>query len=267
MNDFLAQMAAASAERAARVPSFTDSDFEKPLAVLAPDAFDIIAEIKERSPAEGGLASDAFDRVTRARHYARGGAVAISVLTEPSRFDGSLAHLAEVAAALPDTPIMRKDFLVDPCQVSEARAAGASGVLLIVAMLADDALRTMLDRAAGHGMFVLLEAFDRDDLERTRRMLNDDDRQRAAEGGLLFGVNTRNLRTLDVDSDRLRELAPELPEGIHVAESGLHTPADAALAAGCGYTMALVGTALMRADDPAGLIAAMKDAGSASFAA
>lgn len=267
MSDFLAQMAAASAERAARVPAYRDSDFDKPLAVLEPDAFDVIAEIKERSPAEGGLAPRAFDRVARARQYAGGGAAAVSVLTEPSRFDGALAHLSEIAAALPQTPVMRKDFLVDPGQVSEARAAGASGVLLIVAMLDDGVLRSMLDRAAGHGMFVLLEAFDRGDILRTRDILNDEDRQRAADGRLLFGVNARNLRTLGVDQAQLRDLAPELPAGIRVAESGLHTPEDAGRAASFGYTMALVGTALMRAADPAGLIAAMKEAGTASLAA
>lgn len=267
MSDFLEQMAALSAERADRAARLVDADFDRPVVPLAPDAFDIIAEIKSRSPAEGELATRTHDRVAQAGHYAQGGAAAISVLTEPSRFDGALAHLEEIATALPHVPVMRKDFLVDPVQILEARAAGASGVLLIVAMLSDALLRAMLDVANEHAMFVLLESFDITDLERTRALLSDDDRERAADGQLLFGVNTRNLRTLEVDPDRLRELATALPDGISVAESGLHTPDDAATVSRYGYSMALVGTALMRASDPAGLIAAMKEAGIASRAA
>jgi indole-3-glycerol phosphate synthase len=158
MSDFLQQMAKLSAERAGAVGRIHAGDLDKPVATLQLGAFDIIAEIKGRSPAEGELAGADLDRVGQARDYARGGAAAISVLTEPSRFDGALAHLEEVAAAVPDTPVMRKDFLVDPVQVSEARKAGASGVLLITAMLSDDKLRAMLDCAFELGMFVLLEA-------------------------------------------------------------------------------------------------------------
>ena len=167
-------------------------------------------------------------RATRARQYVDGGAAAISVLTEPSRFDGSLEHLEEVAAAVSGTPVMRKDFLVDPVQVLEARAAGASGVLLIAAMLDDSQLRSMLDCAAEHGLFVLLESFDDPDLARSSKLLdNPADRERAAAGQLLFGVNTRNLRTLHVDPQRLAKLAPALPAARCVAESGLHEAADA----------------------------------------
>ena len=267
MSDFLKHMSTLSAERAANVGSFNDGSFDRPLVQLSPDAFDIIAEIKDRSPAEGDLAPISDSRVTRAQEYVRGGAAAISVLTEPSRFAGDIGHLEEVAAAVSDVPVMRKDFLVDPVQILEARAAGASGVLLIVAMLDDDALRSMLDTAAEHGMFVLLEAFGRDDLQRIRQALNADDEQRVLNRQLLFGINTRNLRTLAVDPDRLRELAPELPDGVCVAESGLRTAVDVATIARCGYSMALVGTALMRASDPAGLIAAMKEAGKVGIAA
>ena len=193
-----------------------------------------------------------------------GGAAAISVLTEPSRFDGSLEHLEEVAAAVPGTPVMRKDFLVDPVQILEARSAGASGVLLIAAMLDDRQLRAMLDCAAEHGMFVLLESFDEVDLARSSGLLdNPADRERAGAGQLLFGVNTRNLRTLHVDPERLEKLAPALPAGRCVAESGLHNETDAAAVADLGYRLALVGTALMRSADPAGLVAAMRDAGKA----
>jgi indole-3-glycerol phosphate synthase len=261
MTDFLEQMAATSAERAARVGRFTAADLDKPLVPLALGAFELIAEIKERSPAEGALAGAGHDRSARARRYAEGGAAAISVLTEPTRFDGQLAHLEEVAAAVPGLPVMRKDFLVAPAQVLEARAAGASGVLLITAMLSDTSLRLMLDIAFEHGLFVLLESFDAADLVRLHDQLLERDFDEAGNGRLLFGVNTRNLRTLAVEPGRLEALGPELPDGPAVAESGLATPADAAAVAAAGYSLALVGTALMKSEDPAGLIAAMKRAG------
>jgi len=263
MSDFLQTMASHSAARAAAVSrSFSSSDFDKPLLPLELGTFDVIAEIKDRSPAEGDLSAGSSDRSVRAKSYAAGGAAAISVLTEPSRFDGDLAHLEEVVDAVPNTPVMRKDFLVDPVQILEARKAGASGVLLIAAMLGDAKLREMLDRAWEHGLFVLLEAFDEEDLRRTSMLLeNGVDVDRAENGQLLVGVNTRNLRTLEVDPDRLRNLAPALPRARCVAESGLLVPDDAARVAGWGYRLALIGTALMRSDDPAALVGAMRDAG------
>ena len=269
MSDFLKIMAANSAARAATVSAhFSSADFELPVVPLTPGRFDVIAEIKERSPAEGVLRSGDNDRVSRAKSYAAAGSLAISVLTEPSRFDGDIAHLAEVAAAVPATPVMRKDFLVEPVQVHEARKAGASGVLLIATMLSDRKLREMLDAAWQHGMFVLLETFDKDDLARSSTLLkNANDLDRVQSGQLLIGVNTRNLRTLEVDSERLRNLAPLLPAARCVAESGLAVAADAASVASYGYRAALVGTALMRSDDPASLIAEMREAGAARVAA
>lgn len=268
MSDFLATMANISAERAAAAGPFTAAQLDRPVAPLALGGFDVIAEIKDRSPAEGGLTGRGIDRASRARQYVDGGAAAISVLTEPSRFDGSLEHLQEVAAAVNGTPVMRKDFLVDPVQVLEARAAGASGVLLIAAMLDDRQLRAMLDCAAEHGLFVLLESFDEPDLARSSKLLdNPADCERADAGKLLFGVNTRNLRTLHVDPQRLAKLAPALPAARCVAESGLHDAADAATVAGLGYRLALIGTALMRSENPAGLVAGMRAAGAAGFAA
>ena len=264
MSDFLESMAMSSAERAAHVPAFTDADFDKPVVPLALDRFGVIAEIKRRSPAEGRLANGDSDLrkgdsdlSARARAYAAGGAAAISVLTEPSRFDGELAHMEAVTAAVPTTPVMRKDFLVEPVQVLEARKAGASGVLLITAMLGETKLQAMLDCAWEHGMFVLLESFDEEDLKRSANHLD-------GQGQLLIGVNTRNLRTLEVDGERLRNLAPMLPDAICVAESGQQTPDDAARVARWGYSMALVGTALMRSDDPTRLVAAMREAGAAA---
>jgi len=269
MSDFLQTMAEASTERAqAADPALRSAVFDKPVVPLQLGAFDVIAEIKDRSPAEGDLATQDSNRAEQAQRYAEGGATAISVLTEPSRFSGSLEHLEEVVAAVPGTPVMRKDFLVAPIQILEARKAGASGVLLIVTMLNDDRLREMLDCAWEHGMFVLLESFDSDDLLRVTRLLdNEADRRKADEGQLLIGVNTRNLRTLAVDSDRLEKLAPELPPARCVAESGLRTAQDAARVAALGYALALVGTALMRSDNPAELVMEMRTAGAEHFQA
>ena len=270
MSDFLQTMATHSAARAAAVStSFCSADFDKPVLPLRLGRFDVIAEIKDRSPAAGALNTAGSpgdsDRNSRAQSYAAGGAAAISVLTEPSRFDGELAHLEAVVAAVPGTPVMRKDFLVEPVQILEARKAGASGVLLITTMLTDNKLREMLDCAWEQGLFVLLESFDEDDLRRSSQLLdNAIDQEKAARGQLLIGVNTRNLRTLEVDPDRLANLAPALPAARCVAESGLLVPDDAARVARLGYRMALVGTALMRDDDPGALVTAMREAGAAA---
>ena len=268
MSDFLQTMAVASRKRAVAAGTVSATSSDKPALPLCFGEFDVIAEIKNRSPAEGELAGADSDRVGRARGYAEAGAAAISVLTEPSQFSGSLEHLAEVAAAVPDTPVMRKDFLVEPVQILEARNAGASGVLLIAAMLDDAKLGEMLDCAAEHDMFVLLESFSREDLQRTNSLLAKPDYKRRADAGqLLVGVNTRDLRTLHVDPDRLRDLAPLLPAARCVAESGLYVADDAARVAALGYRVALVGTALMRSSDPGALLEAMRAAGKAKVAA
>jgi len=266
MTDFLQSMADASRERAASLAgAYPESALQRPVFPLRLDSFDIIAEIKDTSPAEGALASGDADRRQRALDYADGGAAAISVLTEPSRFAGDLSHLEEVATAVAGfgLPVMRKDFLVDTRQVVEARACGASGVLLIAAMLKDAELASMLDCALELSLFVLLESFDTADLHRSTQLL---ERQRYADaasaGQLLVGVNTRNLRTLQVDPVRLEQLSSELPaDVIAVAESGQTTPDDVARVAEWGYSMALVGTALMRSPNPGELIAAMRAAG------
>ena len=266
MTDFLEKMAATSRARAAGLEQQLSADrLDLPVFPLRLDRFDLIAEIKDHSPAEGQLAVEGSSRKDRAVAYAEGGAAAISVLTEPERFAGSLAHLEQVVAAVSGlgVPVMRKDFLTDVRQVVEARAHGASGVLLIAAILDDAALESMLDCAYEFGLFVLLESFDRKDLARSSALLNDSRHaDRAAASQLLIGINTRNLRSLEVDPDRLATLAPSLPAGaVAVAESGLKTAADTARVAAQGYGMGLVGTALMRSDDPRCLIASMLDAG------
>jgi len=264
MSDFLKEMARSSAARAdAARRRYRSDELDRVARPLRRSTFDLIAEIKNRSPAEGDLSGRAGDRAERARTYAAGGAAAISVLTEPDRFAGDLSHLAEVVNAVDCVPVMRKDFIVDTVQVLEAKAAGASGVLLIAAMLDDRELASLLDSAFAHDLFVLLEAFDEDDLARIAALLGKPGyADRAAGDKLLVGVNTRNLRTLEVDAGRLAALAPLLPGGVAtVAESGLHAADDARTAASLGFQMALVGTALMRAPDPAAVIAGMLAAG------
>lgn len=263
--NFLAKMATASEQRVRKALRQESLDILRLRASKMPapqrmkigaTGFDIIAEIKLRTPSAGDLAADASEIATRARLYADAGAAAVSVLTEPDRFAGSLRHLELVSDALRGTgvPAMRKDFLVDPYQVWEARAAGAGGVLLILRMLDDEALAGMLAAASEAGLFVLLEAFDREDLIRSRRV--------AVTPGLLVGLNCRDLRTLEVEPGRFGELAGDFPEGPpRVAESGLDSTADVALVAELGYDLALVGSALMKSDAPAELLRSMLDAG------
>lgn len=262
MSDFLDTMATASAKRAAAFrDSFAGANYAAPVHPLRLQGFDLVAEIKDRSPAEGELVNATISRAERARLYAEAGAAAISVLTEPSRFAGSMEHLREVVDAVAGSgvPVMRKDFLVDESQLVEAREAGASGALLIAAMLPGERLQDMLDEAEAHGLFILLECFDATDVERVAALLTQErNRLRADAGDLLLGINTRNLRTLAVDTNRLATLAPSLPKGITcVAESGLHSADDAAAVCRLGYGVALVGTALMRAADPAELLRSM----------
>ncbi len=226
--------------------------------------FDLVAELKLRSPARGALGANAHDLEARVAAYARAGAAAVSVLTEPERFDGSLTHLARAAAALRPlgVPAMRKDFLVDPYQLYEARAAGAGGVLLIVSMVEPGRLVAMLEAAAELGLFVLLEAFDAADVSGARAAIET---WRGPPAHALVGVNSRDLRTLEVEPARLEALVGALPPAQpRVAESGLATPEDAARLARAGYTLALVGSALMTAPSPEALARAMIDAGRAA---
>jgi len=224
-------------------------------------AFDLIAELKLRSPALGQLAEAGTDRGARVATYAHAGACAVSVLTEPDRFGGSLEHLQQAAARLAPlgVPVMRKDFLVDPYQLYEARSAGAGGALLIVRMLTDVQLAEMLECAGSLGLFILLETFDEEEIDRAAAAIGA---ATAESGQLLIGINSRDLQTLEVVPERLGALASRLPSRWpRVAESGLETPDDAAAMARAGYDLALVGGALMRSPDPAGLLRQMLEAG------
>jgi len=211
-------------------------------------AFDVIAELKLRSPAVGELQSTTFDKHAQIQAYGRGGACAVSVLTEPEEFHGRLSDLEEAAAILRsfDVPAMRKDFITEPYELIEARAADAGGALIIVTMLDDATVGELLDCAAELGLFVLLEGFDVDDLERIARLTETADPAR-----VLAGVNCRDLRTLHVDFARFGTLAASLPVHLRgVAESGVGSPADVAGVAELGFRLALVGSALMTHRDP-----------------
>jgi indole-3-glycerol phosphate synthase len=268
MSDFLDIMKRASRVRVLEASRALPADLLRGRALDTPKApvlrltdarFDLIAEIKRRSPSAGEIESGPLAIAARAAEYARGGAAAVSVLTEPSRFGGELAHLASAAVALEPhgVPAMRKDFLVDPYQVYETRAAGAGGVLVILRMLDDAELGALFDAAAECALFVLLEAFDAADLERARTLALDE--------STLVGLNARDLVTLAVDAERFDALRDAFPPGVLiVAESGVDDAAGAARVAALGYDLVLAGTALMRARDPAALIAEMLSAGRAA---
>lgn len=283
MSDFLQQMAAVSRERlqAARRDISEPALLQKALGTPPPPhltanaaRFDLIAELKLRSPAVGQLKSSGEDIPGRVTAYAKAGAAAVSVLTEPSRFDGSMTHLEAAASSLAPlkVPAMRKDFLVDPFQVIEARAAGAGGVLVILRMLSRSGIDELLDCARNLGLFVLLEAFDAADIE-TMHGIIDAGMERGTVANtsaapLLVGLNCRDLATLRIVPGRLIELAHLLPANVpRVAESGVASPDDAARVAAAGYEYALVGSALMQGDDPHSLAAAMLKAGRAAASA
>jgi indole-3-glycerol phosphate synthase len=221
-----------------------------PRLKLERDGFDLIAELKLRSPSMGDLSEGTVDPMRRLEAYAEGGAAVCSILTEPERFDGDLDHLRLAADVLQPfgVPAMRKDFLVDPYQVLEARAYGASGVLLIVRMVPRERLVAMMDCAAELGLFVLLEAFSAGDLQAANEVALE---RRGLDEQVLMGLNCRDLETLAIDFGRFAELRDSMPpDWPCVAESGVLVPEDAARVASLGYRLALVGTSLMRRGDP-----------------
>lgn len=232
-----------------------------PQLKLCPEGFDIIAECKLASPSSGDLSAHTTGVDSRVQSYANGGACAVSVLTEPTRFGGNLDHLAQAATALAPlkVPAMRKDFLVDPYQVMEARAAGAGGVLVIVRMLEKCHITALLDCAAMLKMFVLLEAFDAADLGVMQEVLTP---RKAHNEQVLAGLNCRDLDTLAIDLSRLEELVHLLPPGhAAVAESGVGSVKDVKTIVEVGYRVALIGTTLMNSPDPRRLLGDLLTAG------
>ena len=207
-------------------------------ALSRADHVNIIAECKRRSPSRGVLRPD-YDVVEIARGYSAAGAAAISVLTEPTFFDGALEHLADVRAAV-DTPLLRKDFLVSEYQLLEARAAGADAVLLIVAALTPSELAHLAKSAATLGLDTLVEVHDADELSIA-----------IDSGARVIGVNNRNLRTLVVDIHASETLVSMMPKGVvAVSESGLKTSHDLSRLSTLGYGAFLIGERFMTDADP-----------------
>lgn len=203
----------------------------------------VVAELKRRSPSKGLIRSD-FDAIGCAKAYAEAGAAAISVLTDRAYFGGELALLEAVRAAVP-VPLLRKDFVLDPYQVDEARAHGADAVLLIVRALAPEALRALRERAVGLGLDVLVEVHDEEEV------------QVALEAGAdLVGVNNRDLATFQTDLAVTERLAPRLAAAgvVVVGESGIFTREDVRRLEAAGAHAVLVGEALMRESDVAGAL-------------
>jgi indole-3-glycerol phosphate synthase len=198
----------------------------------------VIAEIKKASPSKGVIRED-FDPEAIARSYESGGATCLSVLTDEDFFQGSTRYLMQARAATA-LPVIRKDFIIDPYQVYEARAMGADCILLIVAALDDETLLGLIDLAHQLGMDVLVEVHDRAELERALNY-----------PVTLVGINNRNLRTFEVSLNTTLELLELIPQGrIVVTESAIHTPEDVKLMRDHGVHAFLVGEVFMRADDP-----------------
>jgi indole-3-glycerol phosphate synthase len=212
-------------------------------ALSRTDRVNVIAECKRRSPSHGVLRAD-YDPLMIARGYVAAGAAALSILTEPTFFDGSLEHLDAVRDAI-DVPLLRKDFIVSEYQLLEARAAGADAVLLIVAALEPSVLRSLAARAADYDLDALVEVHDADELV----MAVD-------AGARIIGVNNRSLRTLEVDVHVSEELIDRMPRDVvAVSESGLRTAADLDSLGRLGYQAFLVGERLMTATDPGAALA------------
>jgi indole-3-glycerol phosphate synthase len=209
------------------------------------DTVNIIAECKRRSPSRGVLAAD-YDPAAIATRYERGGAAAISVLTEPTFFDGALEHLTAVRRAV-GLPLLRKDFIVDEYQLHEARAAGADAVLLIVAALEPCDLGRLHAAAQALELAVLVEVHDEDELSRA-----------IDAGAQIIGVNNRNLRTLAVEVNASFRLAARMPaDVVAVSESGLQSRAELEQLAAAGYRAFLIGERFMIDPNPAAALAAL----------
>jgi indole-3-glycerol phosphate synthase len=223
------------------------------VSALAPrESVRIIAEVKRASPSRGRLA-DIADPASLAVSYQAGGASAISVLTEERRFLGSLADLEAVRAAV-DVPVLRKDFIADPYQVLEARAAGADLVLLIVAALDQAELAELHQLISELGMTALVETHSADEVERALDI-----------GASLVGVNARDLSTFALDRDLFGTLADRIPSGvIRIAESAVTEPSDVAHYRSAGADVVLVGEALVTGGDPVATLQSFLTAGKVS---
>lgn len=229
-------------ERLANAPLVRDFSGTLQAKLKAGDSA-VIAEVKKASPSQGVIREN-FDPAAIAKSYEAGGAACLSVLTDVDFFQGADAYLQQARAAC-TLPVLRKDFVIDPYQVVEARVLGADCILLIVAALDDVALHHLSSRALTLGMDVLIESHDGDELERALAVPGQPSRKP------LIGVNNRNLRDFSVSLDATIDLLDRVPEDrLLITESGIHTRDDVAKMRGAGINAFLVGEAFMRADDP-----------------
>lgn len=229
----------ARAREAKPVPSFS--------AALRSAAVGVIAEIKRRSPSKGSINPN-ISAANQARAYADGGAAAISVLTEPDHFGGSVQDLIAVRQAVP-IPVLKKDFHVEPIQLVEAKAIGASAALLIARALSPDQLRRMTDCARELALEVLVEIRDEDELGRA-----------LDAGASIIGINNRNLETLEIDPSRAERLLGQVPpDRVAIAESGVSSRADVERVARAGADAVLVGSVISAAADPLAAVRSLAD--------
>jgi indole-3-glycerol phosphate synthase len=256
LKDMLASVRADLSVRQAKVPLEEvkrSAELARPprdaIAALSGPGVAVIAEIKRASPSKGHLA-DIDDPVQLAKEYIAGGAAMVSVLTEPSKFEGSMQDLAKVANAV-EVPVLCKDFILTSYQLWEARAAGADVALLIVAALDQNALVALIERAQSIGLTPLVEVHDAEELDRA-----------VAAGAKIVGINARNLHSLEISRESVVRLVPKVPEGlITVAESGIRGPHDLLSYAYAGVDAVLVGQSLVKSGDPKAMVHELVTAG------
>lgn len=240
---FLDKIMEHTKKRMDNIKSQFDFPFQK---ALEQDGMSFICEIKKASPSKGVIAED-FPYLSIAKEYEQTGAAAISILTEPEFFKGSIEYLKEISSAV-KTPTLRKDFIIDPYQIYEAKLCGASAVLLIAEILEEEKLKAFLNLAESLGLSVLVESHSLPQLEKTLRC-----------GAKIVGVNNRNLETFEVNlktSLSLREYVPD--DVLYVAESGIKTPEDIKLLSDYGVDGVLIGETLMRSKDKVAMMSKLR---------
>ena len=266
MAAFLDEIVAATRRRVARSKSAADlralekqaerhvpRGFRRALAARSQDGIAVIAELKKASPSKGLIRAD-FDAAALARELEEAGAAALSVLTDEEFFQGSLENLRKASASVA-IPCLRKDFIVDQFQLLEARANAADAVLLIVAALSQQELMSLSTSARSHGLDVLCEVHDVQELDRALEARCD-----------LIGVNTRDLRTFKVDLETAIALSDHFPgDVVRVAESGIHSAQDVSLLRSAAYHAFLIGESLMRAERPGAALRELMGGASARY--
>ena len=247
-NNILEEIAAKTrirVERAKADRHAADGRISFEQAIAAP-GLSFICEVKKASPSKGIIAED-FPYLEIAKEYEAGGAAAISVLTEPDYFLGSDQHLREIAAEV-KIPVLRKDFIIDPYQIYEAKVLGAQAVLLICALLDTETLRSYIKIAAGLGLSALVEIHNETEAEQAIRA-----------GARIIGINNRSLQTFNVDIAAGAALRKSIPDGIlAVAESGISSPEDITFISELNFDAVLIGESLMRAADKKQFLAKLK---------